>query len=854
MTVHSDTGRVITRFLASLTFLMCSATVAQMPEAGVSQQLAQYRAVSIANVHYDVHLDIPPTVAEQVSGSININFDLLNASRALVIDFEAPDDHVLAVSLNGGNVQYSLANGHIVVPASELSTGSHTLSVQFTGTDAALNRQSEFLYALFVPDRASTALPVFEQPDIKAVFSLTLTIPAQWQAVANGALLARTTVEPGRERLQFADTQPISTYLFAFAAGQLQVETATRNGREFTLYHRETDPDKLARNRDTLFDLHATALEWLEDYTGITYPFQKFAFFAIPAFQFGGMEHPGAVWYRASSLFLDPSASRTQELGRASLIAHETAHMWFGDLVTMEWFNDVWMKEVFANFMATKIAGPAFPDLNLDLRFFQAHHPTAYNVERTAGANPIRQQLENLNDAGSLYGAIIYQKAPIVVRQLEQLVGEETLRNGLRQYLDENRYGNATWPDLITILDDMTEQDLAQWSEVWVNAPGRPRITTEWTSAGIVLRQEDSMPQRDLLWEQPMVVAVGTAGRVTEYRIDLRDTEALIPLPDMPQPDFMFTGADGIGYARHVLDATSKTTLLESVAVLENPLHRAVVWQTLWEEVLDTNLSALDFVAAGLTALEQEEDELLSQQLLGLLQHGFWQFLNADTRSEIAPRVESVLWESMERANTPGQKGAFFSALTSMTISGDGIDRLRRIWRGDETPEGLPLQEQQYIALAEALALRGVDDAESILDTQAQRINNPDRLARFQFVRPALSQDADTYSALFARFADVTVRRQESWILDAMAAIHHPVRQEAALPLLRPSLDLTEEILRTGDIFFPLNWLNATLAGYQSDSAANIVRQYLADNPDMPPRLRGKVLQAADDLYRVAGF
>ena len=155
----------------------------------------------------------------------------------------------------------------------------------------------------------------------------------------------------------------------------------------------------------------------------------------MPAFQFGGMEHPGAIFYNANGLLLDESATQDQMLGRASVIAHETAHMWFGDLVTMRWFSDVWMKEVFANHMAAKIVNPAFPALNHDLRYLVDYYPSAYGVDRTAGTNEIRQPLKNLNEAGTLYGAIIYQKAPIVMRQLETLVGADGFRDGLRDYL-----------------------------------------------------------------------------------------------------------------------------------------------------------------------------------------------------------------------------------------------------------------------------------------------------------------------------------------------------------------------------------------------------------------------------------
>src|SRR4029077_20450436 len=232
------------------------------------------------------------------------------------------------------------------------------------------------------------------------------------------------------------------------------------------------------------------ALSWLETYTGIPYPFGKFDFVLIPSFQFGGMEHAGKILYNASSMLLDESATQNQLLGRASTISHETAHMWFGDLVTMRWFNDVWMKEVFANFMAAKIVNPSFPAVNHDLRFLLDNYPAAYAVDRTAGTtavpqqradpvqrpagpNAIRQPLANLSEAGTLYGAIIYQKAPIVMRQLELLVGPDVLRDGLRDYLTTHAFENASWTDLIDLLDNRTPLDLAAWSRAWVTEAGR---------------------------------------------------------------------------------------------------------------------------------------------------------------------------------------------------------------------------------------------------------------------------------------------------------------------------------------------------------------------------------------------
>ena len=432
----------------------------------------------IADVRYELRFAVPVTMKEAVSGSVTIHFKLTDSSRPLALDFAGRADTIRDVRTTAGPITVEVRDEHVVIPASALRTGANAVTLAFVSSDLALNRSPEFMYTLFVPARARLAFPCFDQPDIKARYRLTLDVPADWQAVSNGAETSRVP-HGGAATVTFAETQPVSTYLFAFAAGRFQVEAAERNGRRFRMFHRETDAQKVARNRDAIFDLHTSALDWLERYTGVPYPFGKFDFVLVPSFQFGGMEHPGSIFYNASSMLLDPSATTNQQLGRASLIAHETAHMWFGDLVTMRWFDDVWMKEVFANFMAAKIVNPSFPQINHQLRFLYAHYPAAYDVDRTAGTNAIRQPLDNLNEAGSLYGAIIYQKAPIVMRQLEMIVSPDGLRDGLRDYLRRHAYGNASWPELIALLDRRTAEDLAAWSGAWVSEAGRPTVTTE---------------------------------------------------------------------------------------------------------------------------------------------------------------------------------------------------------------------------------------------------------------------------------------------------------------------------------------------------------------------------------------
>jgi len=830
----------------------CASEVPTSYGTGVSIELAQARADAIANVHYELTFSIPSDRLELVRGSAVVTF-ILTRAGSVVFDFAQGPDHVLSVRSNGGDVEYVVEDEHITV--ADVPAGQASVEIEFFSGDQSLNRQADFMYTLFVPDRARFAFPVFDQPNIKARYALELEIPSDWRAVANGPRLSRE-MEGERATVLFGETAPISSYLFSFAVGRFEVVEQERDGRTFAMYHRETDQESVQRNAQDILALHHDAVAWMEDYTGIPYPFKKFEFVAMPSFQYGGMEHPGAILYRSEALFLDPTATQNMELGRASLIAHETAHQWFGDLVTMEWFTDVWMKETFANFFAAKIVNPAFPDIDHDLRFLLAHYPAAYGVDRTAGSNPIRQPLLNLNEAGTLYGAIIYEKAPIVVRQLERLIGEEALRDGLREYLSTYAYANADWADLVTILNGQSDDDLVAWSRVWVEESGRPRIrstlsTEEGLVTQLVLEQEDPAGN-GRLWNQRFDVYLGyQASSPYTTSAHLRGPRVEVPAArGRAVPDYVLVNGAGVAYGSMRLDERSKTFLLESLEDIEEPLLRAVSWLSLWDAVLEGELQATRFLQLVERVLPIESVEQNVALVLGYLETTYWKYLSVLDRAQLAADLEEMLWQGVVASESVSERAAYFRAYRGIASTEAAVERLYAVWQGDDVVPGLTLTERDLTTLALELAVRSVDGAADIVRTQLDRIENVDRRAEFEFIMNAVSEVPSDRDEFFARLADESNRERETWVLRGLQYLHHPIRAQQAERYLPESLELLEEIQRTGDIFFPERWLGTTLSGHQTESAATIVQDYMAAHPELPGRLRLKVLQAADSLFR----
>ncbi|MHC2993143.1 aminopeptidase [Pontibacter sp. HJ8] len=827
-------------------------TSAPLPvETGVSQNLAEHRRDILRNISYDMQLHLPASKTEAIPASETITFDLRDNSQALQIDFKEKRENIQLVKVNGKEIPVVLEKEHILIPSQHLKKGKNQVQIDFTAGNLSLNRNADFLYTLLVPDRARTVFPCFDQPDLKASFKLALTLPQSWKALANAPLQDSVVTGTTKTyRYQASDTIP--TYLFSFVAGDFRKVSQMEGGRAMHFYHRETDSSKLLLSMGPIFSIHRDALTFMEAYTRIPYPFQKFDFVAIPDFQYGGMEHVGAIDYKASTLFLDEGATKDQLVARSNLIAHETAHMWFGDLVTMRWFNDVWMKEVFANFMADKISKVTMADSNYDLKFLIDHFPAAYGVDRTAGANPIRQKLNNLQDAGSLYGNIIYHKAPIVMRQLERLMGEEEFKEGLRLYLKKYANGNAAWPELIEILDARTPVDLKAWNQVWVNESGRPQIDYDMqtsnqkiTSFTISQKGEDGSER---LWPQLFEVALVYQDRIEELTVNMdKGVVQLQEAVGKAAPSFVLFNSSGQGYGLFPVDSGN----LAAIGKLQSPVMRASAYINLYENMLSGRGIAPDRMAGfALQEAERETEELNLKILTGYLTETFWRYNTQETRNRMASAVEKKLWDVMQLQNTANTRKLVFKAYQNIALSQEAQDRLHSIWKDQKAPAGVTLTEDDYTSLALSLAVRDYAGSEGILAQQLTRIQNPDRQKRLQFLMPALSGDVQVRDAFFASLKQRSNRDKEAWIATALGYLHHPLRAETSRKYLRESLELVEEIQLTGDIFFPTNWLQSTFSSYQSAEAAAVIRQFLAEHPDYNPKLKGKILQAADGVFR----
>lgn len=805
------------RFLFSLILLssVVGVSAADLTDTGVSLALAQHRKAAITNLAYDLFFSIPEDKTSAVEAKEQITLTLAQR-ETVIIDFREAAEKIHSIKVNGKACDYDFRNEHIIIPKKYTLKGSNAISIAFTAGNQSLNRRDGYVYTLFVPDRARTVFPCFEQPNLKAQFTLHLEVPATWKAVSNtcvdslyatknagGATSADAISAPSaavkdaisvpsaaktagktdsnRKTIHFQPTEPLSTYLFAFAAGEFSYETYTEEGRTIGAYYRETDTKRTAQLPD-IFRQVMFALQWQEDFTGVKYPFQKYDLVILPGFQFGGMEHTGATFYNDNTIFLSENPTPDERLRRTELIAHETSHMWFGDAVTMEWFDDVWTKEVFANYFAAEITTPLFPDINHNLNWLKTYVAAAVAQDRTDGRTSIRQPLDNMRNAGLIYNNIIYNKAPVMMRKMVELMGKDAFRRGIQRYVKTYLYGNATWDDLIAILDTETPHDLRAFSKEWVDNTYWPHYTAKTF-------------------------------------LDARDTERY-------------------GY----LDMTSsQTTMLMHYWLKEkDATARQAMLMTLQENYLNGKIKHGDWFQFLYEMLCTVDDQLTMSTLISymyepmLLRRG-----NVES--------ERALWNLLSIHKDMGVRKQVVRLLASRAATQEITDSLFVLWQNNDSPL---LSINDYNTLAYELAVRMPERADSIIKVQRARNTDPDRLRQFDFVSRAVDPSESNRDALFASLSDAGNRRIEPWTLSVLYYLNHPLRDRYSVKYIRPALDMLTEIQRTGDIFFPASWCSNLLAGHRCPEAYQAVESFLSDNPDMLPLLRNKILTAAHNLKK----
>ncbi|MBQ1748585.1 MAG: aminopeptidase [Bacteroidales bacterium] len=719
----------------------------------------------------------------------------------------------------------------------------------------ALNFRDDYLYTLNVPANARKLFPCFDQPDLKAAFDLKLTLPEDWKAVSAGSI-EQVEKRPENKDVEyyFETAENIPTYLFSFVAGKFEEYVDSRDGFEIRGLYRETDPEKVAQ-MPQIMDQVRHSVKWMEEYTGIPFPFPKLDFVIIPGYQFGGMEHIGAIQFNDKRIFLEKNPTQDQLLSRAELIAHEVSHMWFGDLVTMKWFDDVWTKEVFANYMASMIVAEQFPDINHNLNFIRNYHISALEEDRTDGSHPIAQRLDNLKDAGLLYGNIIYKKAPIVMRKLHQLMGDEPFRTGLQKYLKKFSYSNATWDDLIDILsDEAPDANLKAFSQSWVKERGCPTIFSDLSNGVLTVTQKDiqgtkayrkllsditgiEQTERDIVWPQTIDNHIYYNPHSLGWHILYDEKEVFVYMDKLSKTIELsskygpvrkygfknyfkkgFPNYDGTGYGRFSL-SQELTNTQTPLFLYDKEEPRLSQLMNIYENVLMHNISADRAANVFVDEIKNWSEPLLASSAADYLSSLMNLCENQKDIQESLLAIRNLTGYSLAK-----QKA--LRILISKATEKDIVEKLYDIWKEQSEPL---LNQTDYINLSYQLAIRYPDKWREILDEQLSRLDNPDKRKEFEFVSRACNPDPKKQDELFAELLEPKNRKIEPWALSVLSLLNHPLREPESNRFIRPALDELLEVQQTGDIFFPKNWCTSLLSGHRSPEARQILLDFLKE-------------------------
>lgn len=736
---------------------------------------ADYRlARSVVPSHYDIEIE-PDVEDASFSGSVGIEVDITEATSTIVLNAIELDlydakitvqgtTHDVVVSLNEDKERATLTLD------SEIPVGPAHIAISFTGslnddlrgfyrsvykTDDGIDKT--IATTQFEATDARRAFPCWDQPDFKATFTVTLIVEEGLMAVSNAAEVSREELDSGKMRVTFAQTMKMSTYLVAFIVGELEAtEPVDVDGTPLRIIA----PPGNGQLTSFALDMGAHCLRFFSSYYDIPYPGDKLDMVAIPDFSFGAMENLGCITYRETALLLDTKKATQAETQRvADVIAHEIAHMWFGDLVTMKWWNGIWLNEAFATFAEMKCVDAYKPEWKRWLAFSK-FRALSQETDALGATRPVELAVESPEEANAMFDVLTYQKGSSVLRMLEQYLGEETFRAGVTRYLKTHAYSNTDTPDLWAALEAESGEPVGEIMDTWIFQGGYPRVFVSPDGGGYRVSQEHFrfLGQGNNTWRVPVLYR-STEG---EDRVILGDEPVMIQAGDD-----LVINAGGEGFYRVTYEGELFDGIIERLTDLD-PIERYSVVSDAMANVLAGDAMGADFLSLVSRLTDEDDPDIWAVVLSGLDELD--RIVSSDDREAmqtfvtelVSHKADELGWvvEDGESERTRAMRGLLLKSLGNLGKDRETIETARTILGADDSVD----PEIADAVLSIVAANGSVDDIDGFLDMSESAV---DPQTKIKYLRAA-TQIPDNAAAerLVDMVLDGTIRSQDAfWVI-----------------------------------------------------------------------------------------
>ncbi|MCX4969312.1 aminopeptidase N [Streptomyces sp. NBC_00654] len=855
-----------------------------MPGENLSRDEAHERAELLTVDGYEVALDLRSALGEPDEGDgeaggtgprtfrslTTIRFRAARAGTPSFADLVAPS--VNAVTLNGTALDPAAVFDGTRVALDSLVEGENVLVVDaqcaYSRTGEGMHRFVDpedgevYLYTQYEPADARRVFANFEQPDLKAPYRFRVTAPEGWRVWSNGAEESHEG-----EVWTFAETKPISTYITTVVAGPYHYETdhytrTFEDGSKLEIPLGAMCRKGLARHFDTddIFLVTKQGLDFFHDHFDYPYPFGKYDQAFVPEYNLGAMENPGCVTFREEYIYRGKVTSASYER-RANVILHEMAHMWFGDLVTMQWWDDLWLKESFADFMGSFSMVEATRFTNGWITFANNRKAWAYRADQLPSTHPITADIRDLEDAKLNFDGITYAKGASVLKQLVAYVGRDAFLEGARRYFKQHAYGNTQLGDLLSVLAETSGRDMSAWSRSWLQTAGVNVLTPvatydeagRITELAVVQEAAESHPEL-----RPHRVAVGLYrrnpdGDLVRYaraEVDVAGPRTVVgELAGAERPELILVNDDDLTYCKVRFDEDSLATLREHLGDITDPLARALCWSALWNLTRDGLMPARDFVHLVLAFSGRESDIGVLQMLHAWTQSALVHYAAPAWREEGGTALAEGALHELRLAEPGSQHQLTWARFFAATATSEAdFQLLGGLLDGTARIEGLDVDQELRWAFLSPLASHGVAD-ESVIDAELARDDTASgkrHQVRALASRPSAAVKAQAWAAV------VESDKLSNALVEAtIAGFVQPSQRELLAPYSAAYFEAIERVWTERSIQIGMDVVKGLFPGLQDDPATlSATDAWLAARPDAAPALRRLVLEARDDLAR----